>query len=97
MQFSSFKPLLFVGILCGSFLVPALIAEPVYLSDYLGVDSGDYTFSSNPPYTTINQSSPWGFGADILGSYYDVQPISFLDSGPFTKLIGAHPDRQHYI
>ncbi|MFO0859956.1 MAG: NPCBM/NEW2 domain-containing protein [Phycisphaerales bacterium] len=66
-------------------------ADFVYLSDYLGVPSGEAAIGNNPPYTTIpTDALPYGFGADCPGNFAS-SPIVFQDFGPFAKGIGQHP------
>lgn len=68
-----------------------LEATTIYLSDYMGVASGQSTNTSNSPYTTITAPGPWEFGVDTLGNWTST-PIDFSDTGPFAKGIGASPD-----
>ena len=70
-------------------------ANPIYLSDYLGVASGNTTFSGDGIYSTVQTASPWGFGGDIAGSWVSAGDAISLNYGgvstEFVKGVGAHP------
>ncbi len=68
-------------------------ASVIYLSDYLGVESGEVTYESNNPYMNIVVSNNAGIGADVPGTFDS--GIDFRDRGAFEKGIGMHvaPDR----
>ena len=72
--------------------VPVANSAPIYLSDYLGVSSGDVVFSSNSPYMTVLEPNGSGFGADRPGSYSSTL-IEFVNGGVFLKGIGMHPNQ----
>lgn len=70
-------------------------ASQVYLSDYLGVQSGEIAYSGDGVYSTVSTYTR-GFGADIAGGWVNDpnDTISFLNGGTETtyeKGIGAHP------
>lgn len=72
--------------------LPSAVAAPIYLSDYLGVASGEVTSSSFAPYMTVVQApTPYQFGADRPGNFA-TNLVSFSDAGPFDHAIGAHPN-----
>lgn len=72
-------------------------AAQVYLSDYLGVASGETAYSGNGVHSTASSAGS-GFGADVAG-YWVSDPddtISFSNNGVITeyeKGIGANPPR----
>lgn len=67
-------------------------AGPIFLSDFLGGDSGTAISTSNAPFmTVITPAASGGFGIDTLGGFSSGQLIDFLGSDPFDKGIGAHP------
>lgn len=68
-------------------------ASVIYLSDYLGVESGQATHESNNPYMNIAVSNNVGISADVPGTFDS--GIDFRDRGVFEKGIDMHvaPDR----
>ena len=84
------KLLLLIGWL--GVCVPVANSAPIYLSDYLGVPSGEVAFSSNSPYMTVLEPNGHGFGADRPGNYSSTL-IEFVNSGVSLKGIGMHPNQ----
>ncbi len=68
---------------------PSQAAE-IFLSDFMGIASGESTDESFAPFMTVNTNLRGGFGADVPGPFASNQ-IQFTDTGPFAKGIGAHP------
>lgn len=72
-------------------VAPALAADRVYLSDFLGVPTGTAATAANPPFTLIpNGAIPYGFGADCPGTFASGK-IELAGPLVFQKGIGQHP------
>lgn len=66
-------------------------AHAAYLSDFLGVSSGDAAMTANPPYTSglVHAGSIFGIGADTPGAF-NTGPF-FVNTVFWNKGIGMHP------
>ncbi len=80
------------ALILSAVLVQPADAGPIFLSDFLGGDSGTAISTSNAPFTTvITPAGSGGFGVDTLGAFSLGERIGFTNMELFDKGIGAHP------